>query len=47
MKNGSQSPVGLNIVDFLSQLKKTKGWAEGTMHTGERTVWLGKQEAVF
>lgn len=33
MKNGPQSPAGLNIVDFPSQLENTKGWAEW--------AWLG------
>lgn len=33
MKNGPQSPAGLNIVDFPSQLENTKGGAEW--------AWLG------
>lgn len=41
MKNGPQSPAGLNVVDFPSQLEKTKGGAEGPMHTGDRMAWVG------
>lgn len=41
MKNGSQSPAGLNTVDFPSQLEKTQKGAERTMHVGERPDHVG------
>lgn len=41
MKNGSQSPAGLKIVDFSSELENTKGAGERTMYMGERPAWLG------